>query len=44
MQTLCINNFIGDEGLLNKKSEFVSKCKHKNKLMIQSASLKDSMG
>ena len=43
MEKLYINNSIGDERLLNKKSEFVSKCRHQNKLLIQSVSLKDSM-
>ena len=26
-----------DEHLLNKKSEFISKCRHKNKLLVKSA-------
>lgn len=43
MEKLFINNYLGDERLLNKKSEFVSKCRHQNKLLIKSVSLKDSM-
>ena len=43
MEKLYINNSIGDERLLNKKSEFVSKCRHQNKLWINSVSLKESM-
>ena len=43
MEKLYINNFVGDERLLNKKSEFVSKCRHQNKLSIKSVSLKVSM-
>ena len=26
-----------DEHLLNKKSEFISKCRHENKLLVKSA-------
>ena len=44
MEKLYINNSIGDERLLNKKSEFVSKWRHENKLLIKSMSLRDSMG
>ena len=43
MENLYINNPIGDERLLNKKSEFVSKCRKQNKLLIKSVLLKDSM-
>ena len=43
MEKLYINNLIGDERLLNKNSEFVSKCRNQNKLLIKSVSLKDSM-
>ena len=43
MEKLYINNSIADERLLNKKSEFVSKCRHQNKLLTKRVSLKDSM-
>ena len=43
MEKLYINNSTGDKRLLNKKSEFVSKCRHQNELLIKSVSLKDSM-
>ena len=43
MENLYINNPIGDERLLNKKSEFVSKCRKQNKSLIKSVLLKDSM-
>ena len=42
-ENLYINNPIGDERLLNKKSEFVSKCRKQNKFLIKSVLLKDSM-
>ena len=38
-----MNNSIGDKKFLNKKSEFVSKCRSENKLLIKSVSPKDSM-
>ena len=38
MEKLYINNSVGDERLLNKKSEFVSKCRHQNKLLVKSVS------
>ena len=40
MEKLFINNSVGDEGLLNKKWEFVSKCRHKNKLFIKKCVIK----
>ena len=43
MEKLYINNSIGDERLLNKKSEFVNKCRHQDKLLLKKLSLKDSM-
>ena len=43
MEKLYINNSIGDERLLNKKSEFVNKCRHQDKLLLKNLSLKDSM-
>ena len=41
MENLYINNPIGDERLLNKKSECFSR--KQNKLLIKSVLLKDSM-
>ena len=43
MEKLYINNSIRDERLLNKKSEFVNKCCHQDKLLLKKLSLKDSM-
>ena len=43
MEKLYIDNSIADERLSNKKSEFVSKCRHQNKLLTKRVSLKDSM-
>ena len=43
MEKLYIKNSIGDERLYNKKSEFVSKCRHQNKLLIKCVSLKHKM-
>ena len=43
MEKLYKNNSIGDERLLNKKSEFVNKCHHQDKLLLKKLSLKDSM-
>ena len=41
MEKLYINNSTGDERLLNKKSEFVNKCRHQDKLLLKKLSLKD---
>ena len=38
-----ILNDLGDSKLLNKKSEFVNKCCHQNKLLLSSVLCKDSM-
>ena len=43
MEKLYINNSIGDKKFFNKKAEFVSKCRHENKLLIKNVSLKDSI-
>ena len=40
MEKLYMNNSIGDERLLNKKSEFVSKCRRQNKLLIKKCVIK----
>ena len=40
MEKLYINNSIEVERLLNKKSEFVSKCRHQNKLLIKKCVIK----
>ena len=42
-EKLYINNSIGDERLLKKKSEFVNKCRHQDKLLLKKLSLKNSM-
>ena len=44
MEKLYINNSIGDERLLNKQSEFVSKCRHQNKLLIKKRVIKRQYG
>ena len=41
MEKLYILNALGDERCLNKKSEFINKCRHQNKLLLKS--VKDSM-
>ena len=41
MEKLYILNAHGDERCLNKKSEFISKCRHQNKLYLKN--IKDSM-
>ena len=41
MEKLSILNALGDERCLNKKSEFISKCRHQNKLLLKN--IKDSM-
>ena len=41
MEKLYILNALGDERCLNKKSEFISKCRHQNKLLLKN--IKDSM-
>ena len=38
-----IINSIADDGVLNKTSEFVNKCRHQNKYLIKYVKLKDSM-
>ena len=38
-----IINSIGDDRVLNKRSEFVNKCRHQNKYLIKNVKLKDSM-
>ena len=41
---ICISvplNALGDESCLNKKSEFISKCRHQNKLLLKD--IKDIM-
>ena len=35
-EQFCLLNHFNDEHLLNKKSEFISKCNHKNKLLVKS--------
>ena len=40
MEKLYINNSTGDKKLLNKKSEFVSKCRHQNELFIKECLIK----
>ena len=41
MEKLYILNALGYEGCLNKKSEFINRCGHQNKLLLKS--VKDSM-
>ena len=41
MEKLYILNALGDERCLNRKSEFINKCRHQNKLLLKS--VKDSM-
>ena len=41
MEKLYILNALGDQRCLNKKSEFISKCRHQNKLLLKN--IKDSM-
>ena len=41
MEKLYILNALGDERCLNRKSEFISKCRHQNKLLLKD--IKDSM-
>ena len=38
-----IINSIGDNRILNKRSEFVNKCRHQNKYLIKNVKLKDSI-
>ena len=38
-----ILNNLGDNKLLNKKSEFVNKCHHQKKLLLSSVLCEDSM-
>ena len=40
MEKLYISNAIRDEILLNEKSEFVSKCRYQNKLLIKKCVLR----
>ena len=40
-ETLFIFNALGDEKCLNKKTEFINKCRHQNKLLLKN--VKDSM-
>ena len=41
VEKLYILNALGDERCLNKKSEFINKCRHQNKLLLKN--VKDSM-
>ena len=41
MEKLYILNALGDERCLNKRTEFISKCRHQNKLLLKN--VKDSM-
>ena len=41
MEKLCILNTLEDERCLNKKSEFIGKCRHQNKFFLKN--IKDSM-
>ena len=41
MEKLYILNTLGDERCLNKRTEFISKCHHQNKLLLEN--VKDSM-
>ena len=41
MEKLYILNALGDERSLNKRTEFISKCRHQNKLLLKN--VKDSM-
>ena len=41
METLYILDALGDDRCLNKRSEFISKCRHQNKLLLKN--VKDSM-
>ena len=41
MEKLYILNALGDERCLKKKSEFIKKCRHQNKLLLKN--VKDSM-
>ena len=41
MEKLYILHALRDERCLNKKSEFISKCRHQNKLLLRN--IKDSM-
>ena len=41
MEKLYISNALGDERCLNKKSEYISKSRHQNKLLLKN--IKDSM-
>ena len=42
-EKILIINSIGDNRVLNKRSEFVKKCRHQNKYLIKHVKLKDSM-
>ena len=35
-ENLWLLKYVNDVNLLNKKSEFISKCRHENKLLIKS--------
>ena len=41
MEKLYILNALGDERFFNKRTEFISKCHHQNKLLLKN--VKDSM-
>ena len=41
MEKLYILNALGDERCLNKRTEFISKCRHQNKLLLKN--VKNSM-
>ena len=40
-EKLFILNTLGDDNCLNKKTEFINKCRHQNKLLLKN--VKDSM-
>ena len=42
-KTFFLVNVIGDNRVLNKRSEFVNRCRRQNKYLIKNAKLKDSM-
>ena len=44
MEKYYIINSLGDKNLLNNRYEFVSKCRHKNKLLIKSVKAREGVG